>query len=67
MVREGISKKLGPEGGYLMNWAGVWGGALQAEGMAGARVVRLERCLVHSRSSQTHVARAELICILCSA
>lgn len=66
MIREGISEKLGTEGGYLMKQVHVWRGALQAEGMAGGKAVRWKRCLVHSGSRQIHVAKAELICILCS-
>lgn len=50
-----------------MNRAVVWAGAVQVEGMAGGKVVRLEYCLVCSRSSQIHVAREESIPILCSA
>lgn len=48
-----------------MSHGDVWGRVFWAEETAGAKAVRLEGCLVCSRSNQTCVARAELVCSLC--
>lgn len=65
MVWEVLSEEcFSLEGVDLMSHGDVWGRVFWAEETAGAKAVRLEGCLVCSRSNQTCVARAELVCSL---